>query len=251
MVHVSSTQAILREKLVERIRASGNIVVPDIDRPGSLALLLQQQPAASATVAVAVLRDFDPRRFTECSVDFALSLDSSSREAWFRCYTRAIFLTGNPRNLSDRFPFHCVARDGSVAWTAPAPVETSGTLRRLLRSFDVGIPPAGFSDFTIDVPGTSPKSSTRILYIAVAGLSSAEYLVHLNHTVVEGIFLQTILPGDRLHVCPVPSLSGIEPQLISLRVHTDLHDHDRLRAYAGIACDGVGLTPSDQVHQDP
>lgn len=234
MVRLGFSQELLRLKLKERIQASG-VVFDDLAlTQNRIADAFRSMSLATEMAVVVVLRDFIPRVFVESCMDFVLGLDDTSRLGWFRSFTRTIYLAGNPNNLVGRFSFRQLAKDGSIAWSAPAPFASSFTLRRLLSSFHANIPDSALTGFETVVPAARLSGKTKILYVGVAGLTGVDYLIHLNHTLSEGILTGAISPGDRVLVRAVPSVNGC-PQLANLRVHVDLFDGRRLRAYAGIS----------------
>jgi hypothetical protein len=235
MVCLGFSQELLRLKLKERIQASGVVFDDSALTQNRIADAFRSiSLAAEEMVVVVVLRDFVPQVFAESCMDFVLGLDVASRQGWFRSFTRTIYLAGNPNNLVGRFSFRQLAKDGSIAWSAPAPFASSFTLRRLLSSFQAKIPDSALTDFETVVPAARLSGKTKILYVGVAGLTGADYLIHLNHTLSEGILTGAISPGDRVLVRAVPSVNGYA-QLANLRVHVDLFDGRRLRAYAGIS----------------
>jgi hypothetical protein len=76
------------------------------------------------------------------------------------------------------------------------------------------------------------------LYLATAGVNGPQCLIHLNHTLAEGVITGLLQGGDRLHIRFVPTLAGCSAEFVSVRVHADLLDPTRVRAYAGIATRG-------------
>jgi len=246
MVYVNLTQELLQRALEERLSVAG----PADDRA---ALPRPVDHAADwqsngGVAAVAVLREFVPSAFAESCVQYAQSLDESAGRLWHRNFTRTIFLAGNPGKLSGRFSFDWLAPDGSIGWIAPAPADATLWLRRLLCLFRVGDALADISDFNVATPGPQ-FVATRTVYLATAGVGPAEYLVHLNHILAEGVLSGELARGCALSVRHVPKLTGREADFGVLRVHF-AKGTERLRAYAGIARPGAGILPAEPAFMD-
>jgi len=69
--------------------------------------------------------------------------------------------------------------------------------------------------------------------VATAGVGTAGYLVHLGHVVAEAVLDGHLHPGDRLSVRHVPRL--LRDGAVTVRVHADGYDPNRLRAYAAVS----------------
>lgn len=195
--------------------------------------------AAPDMAAIAIVREFDPLAFARSSLAFAFALPEQWRNEWFRAYTRTIFFAGNPANLVARFPFQYVADDASHAWLGPAPPKVVTTLRRLLVLFRSDSVLRLTGEFTFTAPAVAESESAeepprRHIYIATAGLSASDYLVHLNHTLAESVVLGLIGPRSVVTIRHVPRLHSCREELAWLRVHRDTSDVSRLRAYAGV-----------------
>lgn len=208
-----------------------------------LSILDAAAKAAPDIAAIAVIRDFDPAAFARSSLAFAFVLPEEWRNKWFSAYTRTIFLAGNPANIGARFPFQHVADDASHAWLGPAPSQVAMTLRRLLVLFRSEGVLRLTGEFTITAPRVTESEPTvapprRHIYIATAGLSASDYLVHLNHTLAELVLLGLIVPGSVVTIRHVPRLHGCREELTWLRVQRDSSDATRLRAYAGVSICG-------------
>lgn len=235
------TQDLLRAELIRRVHAAsagpGSATAP----PEAFTLDdLERAAAAAADVAViAVVHRFDLAGFARSALEFAFAVSAAPerRDAWFRAYTRTLFLAGNPANLARRFLFDQVAADGSVAWSGPAPLDHSIGLRRLLKLFDGGAEIAPPAAPPIETPGASGGNGRlHHLYLATAGVTLSDYLVHLNHTLAEGVLTGAIERGDRILFHHVPRLTGAVGPYRTLRVQRDRGDPTRLRAYACL-CD--------------
>lgn len=246
---MTTSQELLARELAHRIDAAGGGLGHGSAQSGGsssavpAADLSQAAQAAaddsSGVSAIVVLRRFEPAAFARSSLTFALGLDAVRADAWFRAFTRTIFLTGNPLNLQERFRFDHVAADGSTAWFGPSPSASATSLRRLLKLHVASAPPRPPAVLALDVPG-SPDGAAAAgggrrrsfeLLVATAGLSTADYLVHLNHSLAEAALTGTLRPGDRLSLRHVPRLTLPFPPHSALRVHRDTHDPARLRAY--------------------
>jgi hypothetical protein len=208
--------------------------LPDLDE------LAASQDKTPDVAAIAVLDHFDLTTFVRSALEFAFGVSPADRDVWFRAFTRTLFLAGNPSNLTERFSFDHIAADGSVAWFGPTSTEQSNGLRRLLKLFDGDVdldPPA---ELTMEVPGRTDAASSTIaqtfqLHLATAGVTLAQYLVHLNHVLAEAVLTNVVKPGDRLVIHHVPRIDSAVAPYSVLRVHLDNHDPTRLRAYASLS----------------
>ena len=153
--------------------------------------------------AIIVLRDFDPQSFGESCLTFVCNLNLEVRLEWFRNFTRTLFLVGSPLKLCRRFPFDHISNDGSIGWISPS-FPFALPLRRLLNSFHVDLPRPYLLELDLVVPGRCDQGKTWLLYLAVAGLSVPQCLVHLNHMLAEGVITGVFRAGHRIHVLPVP-----------------------------------------------
>jgi hypothetical protein len=223
-------QEFLASALRDRLARAG-IDPPEIDaRPGAEPDAEAGAPPDGPSAAV-VLRRFDAPGLGGSALRFAVELDPARREPWLRAFTRTVFLAGNPANLRRRFAFAQVAPDQSIAWCGPAPAEELTGLRRMLKLFPAGrlsLP----AEVPLRVPGDGPGELRR-LDVATAGLTTASYLVHVNHALAEAVLTGLLRPGGRVVLRHLPDLD--EPALRAadaIRVHRDLADPGRLRAYA-------------------
>ncbi|MEW2577016.1 DUF6182 family protein [Streptomyces syringium] len=238
----------LREAAAARLTA----VRPDLAARHDLAtldgLLAARADVAAAgdeetVLAAAVVHRFDLDQWIRSTCDFALGLDPVRADAWRRSFTRTVFLAGNPLHLRDRFSFASVADDASAAWTPPGPAAATTGLRRLLKLFTASAPLCGYSGVTVEIPTAHRPAPhpvhrppvRRGLYLAAAECTVADALVHLNHTLAEGVLDGLITPGDRLTVRLLPRLAGVLGELERVRVVTDPRSPDRLMAAAGLS----------------
>ncbi|WP_239091445.1 DUF6182 family protein, partial [Streptomyces sp. SID14478] len=83
-------------------------------------------------------------------------------------------------------------------------------------------------------PRSSGRHRSRELYVATAGCTVADALVHVNHVLVEAVLDGLVTPGDLLTVRQVPSLTGTFDALDRVRAVADPHGPGRLRAVAGL-----------------
>lgn len=86
----------------------------------------------------------------------------------------------------------------------------------------------------VQPPRRVAPPTRRELYIATAGTSVADSVVHLHHLLAEAVFDGLLGPGDRLTVRHVPRLVGVPGPFDALRIGVDECDPNRLRAYAGL-----------------
>ncbi|MET9550878.1 DUF6182 family protein [Streptomyces sp. NPDC006627] len=205
------TQRELRDVLDARVRAAG--------------------PPGPGAAAVAVLRSCEPPRFAQSVLDFAATLDPAAAHAWLADFTRTVYLAGDPRNLAVRLPPAFTSADGEAAWYAPATGHRRRALRLLLRpvsgTLPNGAPPA---PYTLRVPHGHAPGRWR-LTVATDGLTLQRYLVHLGHTLAEALLTGVLAPGERIAVTHVPHLGAQPRHPAYLRVHEDVTDTARLRAY--------------------
>ncbi|WP_461627520.1 DUF6182 family protein [Bradyrhizobium sp. 25ACV] len=226
------TQELLRRALEERL----SIGCPGLERdelPRTADDAATDWQSNGGVAAIAILREFAPWAFAESCVRFAQSLDEGTGRLWRRNFTRTIFLAGNPGKLSGRFTFDWLSADGAIGWIAPVPPDRTLWLRRLLCLFRGSDALADIPDFVVAVPGRQLPVA-RTVYVATAGIGPADYLVHLNHILSEGVLSGELPPGCDLHVRHIPTLTGREARFGALRVHF-AKGTERLRAFAGIA----------------
>jgi hypothetical protein len=215
---------------IDRLGRAG-LDPPGIDRRPAEEAGAAADPAPDGPSAAVVMRRFDAPGIGGSALRFAAELDPARRQPWLRAFTRTVFLAGNPANLRRRFAFTQVAPDQSIAWCGPGPAEELTGLRRMLKLF-----PAGRLSLPAEVPLRVPgagRGDLRRLDVATAGLTTASYLVHVNHALAEAVLTDLLRPGDRVVLRHVPDLD--EPALraaAAIRVHRDLADPALLRAYA-------------------
>lgn len=224
------TQERLRAEAARRIHAARPELaaesITDLDSTQA------QLNETSETVVCCVIRKLDLASFITGAYTFATGLDDDQRAAWHRSFTKTIFLAGNPENLTDRFAFDHVTDDHLTAWTAPSTADGLITLRRLLKAFDGPHELPADSPLCVPLPGTPRR--TRDLYLATAGVTIAETVVHLNHLIAEAVLDGLLAPGDHLVVRQVPRLIGVTEPFDALRIAIDPTALTRLRAFAGL-----------------
>jgi hypothetical protein len=129
------------------------------------------------------MRAFDPAALVSGAMRFAAGIPPEDADAWFRCYTRTLFLFGNPANLAVRYPPALVSDSGSTAWLGVYDGRRTERVRRLLRPVE-GVLPAGGTGLDTVVGPDDPQ--WRLL-VATRGLDLPRYLVHLHHTAAEAV----------------------------------------------------------------
>lgn len=226
----------------QRLRDAGFDAPEDAEPATVAAAARSQEPALSA---YAVLRELDPTGLACAVAALAAGLPADTRLRWRRAFTRTVFLTGNPANLAGRFAFDHVADDGSVALIGPQEPDAMLGLRRLLPLVADGPLPSLPPGEPRTVPGRvradrpvadrpvadRPARGWRVT-VATAGVGTAGYLVHLGHVVAEAVLDGHLHPGDRLSVRHVPRV--LRDGAVTVRVHADGYDENRLRAYAAL-----------------
>lgn len=155
--------------------------------------------AVESTVLV-LLRSPDVAGLVRGACAFAASLDEQEAGAWRRSWTRTRFLFGDPANLPERNRPRFVAPGGSTAWLGPYPSGRLPGLSRLLK------PVTGDLPAERDVPGTG---APYLLRVAVAGLTLADYLVHVHHTLAEAVLLGRLPPYARVRVHHEPTIASV------------------------------------------
>jgi hypothetical protein len=180
-------------------------------------------PRGEVTVPVAVLR-FEPAAIVAGAMAFAAGLSPADAGAWLGCYTRAVFLFGNPANLAARHPAVLVAPDGSAAWLGVLDSRRADSVRRLLRPVEGELPAGGPADGV-----TGGGAAAWLLRVAVRGLDLPRYLIHVHHTVAEAV-LTGVLPAT---------------DAVALR-HVDALDADEV---AGSGYAYVRIAPHDDGHR--
>ncbi|MEW2613541.1 DUF6182 family protein [Streptomyces sp. NPDC047880] len=147
-----------------------------------------------------VVADLDVAAFVRGAAQFAVGIPADLREGWYRTFTRTVFLAGRPAAVAGRHPHRLVTADGNLAWYGPAARGAMLPLSRLLRSFEGPRPvevPAG--PLTVTVPGP-PSGHTAQASVAVGGVSTSAYLVHVHHLIAEAVLRGLVGPGDTLRV---------------------------------------------------
>jgi hypothetical protein len=147
-----------------------------------------------------VVADLDVVAFIRGAAQFALGIPAELRDGWYRTFTRTVFLAGRPAAVALRHPHRLVTPDGNLAWYGPGARGAMLPLSRLLRAFQGPRPvevPAG--PLTVTVPGR-PSGHTAQVAIAVGGVSTGAYLVHVHHLIAEAALRGLIRPGDTLRV---------------------------------------------------
>jgi hypothetical protein len=201
------------------------------------------QEMADVTVPV-VLREFDPQAVADGAVKFAAALTPDQSDSWFRCYTRAVFLFGNPRNLAARYPVPHRAGDNAVGWLGVVGRKELDQVRRLLRPVTGALPAVSAVPAAGANPGgPSPAggAGAACLWLAIRGLDLAQYLVHLHHTVTEAVLTGKIGPGDTIrlrHVMDLHPSRLNRADCIYTRVHPVPGHPGRLRLYALLGHEG-------------
>jgi hypothetical protein len=167
---------------------------------------------ADVTVPV-VLRTFTPAAIVRGAMTFAAGLSTVDADAWFRCYTRALFLFGDPANVAVRHPPAAV--DAGTAWLGVYDAQRTTQVRRLLR------PVSGVLPAALDTTAGTGRPGWR-LTVATAGLDLARYLVHLHHTVAEAVLDGTLPAGASValhHVRHLDPAGVIRSGYATVRVH--------------------------------
>jgi hypothetical protein len=186
--------------------------------------------------ALVILRRFELGDYVRGTVEFVGRLDPRSREEWYRDFTRTRFLVGDPDRVSGRHGDLITWRSADVAWVSPAGERNAlRTLSRLLTPLRTAAPPAAPRHYegplseAGDRPGAGPEKD---ICLATLGRPLEEYLVHLNHSVSEGLVTGALSACDRVVVREVMSIERLPARREYVRVAVE---GDRLRAAGFIA----------------
>lgn len=182
----SPAQSWLAELLADRVRS-----VTARAGPG---------PVGTTTVLVLV-RSLRLADLVQGARGFAAALEPAEAAAWLRSWTRTMFLFGNPANLPVTAPARIVAPGSSAAWLGPFAQGHRPGLGRLLKPVTGRLPQLPGD---LDLPGNGPRWR---LQVAVAGLSLADYLVHLHHTLAEAVLLGRLGPDEPVRLSHRPTLA--------------------------------------------
>jgi Family of unknown function (DUF6182) len=205
-------------------------------------LTARRAAVPDVTVPVA-MRAFDPGSTVAGALEFAAGLSEVDADSWFRCYTRTLFLVGNPVNIAERFPPATVAGNGTIAWLGVHDRRHTDHVRRLLRPVSGELP--GHAASLDTVVASAAEHPVRHLWIAVRGLDVARYLVHLHHTVAEAVLLGLLPPRTALALHHVDDLDPVRAGRSNpafVRVH---HGPDeRLRLFTLLTADDRNDPPT-------
>jgi hypothetical protein len=189
--------------------------------------------------AFAVMRELDVNSYVEGAIGFTLAQSPPLRREWYDSFTRTALLAGNYSRFAARYPADHATNDGALSWFGPAPAERFEGLRRLLRAFHGAAPvtvPRGRRVVTVRSEQEGHRRERR-LTVALAGLSTLEYLVHLNHAVCEVAILDLVGPGDRLELVHCDEIDEPAGRWEYARVGSSADDDSRLRLYACLTKD--------------
>jgi len=207
---------------------------------GELARRLRLGAAAGgeegrALSAFVVVERVEPAAFVDGAIRFTAGLDPALAEAWLGTFTRAVFLAGDPLRIAARHPARQVAADGSAAWFGPAVADSLRGLRLLLKAFEAPQLPPLPDRVELGDPRADER---RLLYVATAGIGTAEYLVHLNHVVCEATIAGLLAPGTALELRHVERIEDSRGSFACSRVVAD--EDGELRRCAAVAWEGAG-----------
>ena len=164
-------------------------------------------PPGTGTTVVVLLSRFDPGELVQGARRFVAGLSAAEAGAWQRSWTRARFLFGNPANLPGHTPPRCVGDSGALAWLGPYPAGRLPGVSRLLKPVTGRLPDLPVELGVPALPGIPPSGSTRRLYLAVAGLSLVDYLVHIHHTIAEAVLLGRLRADEAVRLIHRPELA--------------------------------------------
>jgi len=172
-------------------------------------------PQDARHTVLVLLKALDPADLVRGARAFAGTLSPQEAEDWRHAWTRTVFRFGNPANLTARTPPRAVSPSGTAAWLGPYEAAHPPGFSRLLKPVSGRLPTL---DGRLRVDGSgAPPSAGLTLRIATAGLSLADYLVHLHHTVAEAVLRQILPAGAPLRLVHCPDLDPNEPD-VSVRL---------------------------------
>jgi hypothetical protein len=214
------SQELLQEELSARLSdiQSVDLSEGDATDPGELAVFV-------------VVREVDMRAFLRSAIDFASQIPPDLAQAWYRSFTRTIFLAGDPSRIRERHRPGHVSADGMLAWFGPLRPESYQGLRRLLKIFDAPAMPALPDGIAV---GASNRATRWRLYVDTAAIGMDEYLVHVHHLVCEATIRGLIGLEDRIEVRNLERIESSTGPFAYTRVAADGGDDTRLRLYAGL-----------------
>lgn len=162
----------------------------------------EPDPSTADTKVLVLLRSLEPADFVHGTRKFAATLAPDTAAAWRRSWTRTRFLFGNPANITAGNQAWTVAPGGTVGWLGPFRHSRLPGQSRLLKPVSGRLPTVPRD---IDLPGSGPR---RVLWIAVAGLTLVDYLVHLHHTLAEAVLLGRLRPDEPLRLSHRPTVEA-------------------------------------------
>ncbi|MGV9701044.1 DUF6182 family protein [Streptomyces sp. NPDC003483] len=188
-------------------------------------------PDAASVTTFVVLRAFDVVDLVRGARAFAADLTETEGRTWLGSWTRARFLFGDPRNLTDRA--RAVAPAGTAAWLGPHPSEHPPGVSRLLKPLTGSLPKL---PRTLDVPGRA-SGPPRELRLATREVTLVNYLVHLHHTVAEAVLLGRLTADEPLRLVHQADLDPMHAHADPgyARVHYAAGDPSELRLYTSLA----------------
>jgi hypothetical protein len=216
----TSLQSQLTAALERRVQASGF---------ENLAALTQAEPSDDVSVCV-VLSDFDLESYVKGTLEFLGCSPERDLGVWYRCFTKTVFLLGQPSRLRARHAFGFVATNGLIAWSLPCAKGATADIRRQLKSLH--------TEQTVQVPpvislSPTPTGGHRIhISIDIRDLSVEEYLVHLNHTLCEAFIEGHLSATSSIVVNNAGALDELPARWLYQRIQRDPRDPTKLRRFA-------------------
>ena len=218
-------QAALRELFLTSLAARG-LSLEDVATVDDGRWTPREPPPGAG--ALVILRSFEPVEYVRGAAAFVARLDGGARDAWYRAFTRTAFLVGDPRRVAARFGHLLTHSTEEVAWAWSPDEHATLGLRRLLKPLRTSGPPRLDPEVACDLGAGAPRE----ICLATDGLALEDYLVHLSHTLCEGLITGALRPDDRLTLRHVPAIESLAPDCPYVRVVPDPADPDRLAAVA-------------------
>jgi hypothetical protein len=226
-------QETLRQLLLEALARRGYEL-------GDVASLVdgewRPRKVATETSVLVMLRSFEVSEFIRGAAAFVTGLDADARDTWYRAFTRTSFLVGDHERIHERFAALLSNRTSNIAWAwSPTEKATLG-LRRLLKPLRTSGSPDLEPELVCDlVDEQAPAAGRRQVWVATGGVALEEYLVHLNHTLCEGLITGVLSRGDRIALSHVPAIESLPPECDYVRVVPDPGGGGRLKPAAYIS----------------
>jgi hypothetical protein len=216
----SISQHDLRSAAERRVRASGHASLD----------AFAAAPVTDDPCVCVVLSDFELGRFAADVLAYLRAVPRDALLAWYRNFTRTLFLVGDVRRVAKRHGFAYVSANGATAWTWPLPAAKTTGLRRLIKALRSAAP--------LDLPARLQLAcgrggeQTLQLSIDTRDLALEDYLIHLNHTLCESFIEGHLDRAAELVIVNRGELTHLPQNCLHQRVHREPRNPAALRLFA-------------------